>query len=93
MFNEKLQVDFLFSDAIAALHVMDVFSMYSPVPPARPKNPQEVWGAISNLRIGIFGPPKCIQMDEGKGRKDEVWTDYCSGRRIKLLLQGVGAHP
>ena len=24
---------------------------------------------------------------------NEVWTDFCSERRIKLLFQSVGAHP
>ena len=32
-------------------------------------------------------------MDEGGEWKNEIWLDYCSDRRIKLIFQGVGAHP
>ena len=32
-------------------------------------------------------------MDEGGEWRHEVWTELRSERRIKLLLQGVGAHP
>ena len=32
-------------------------------------------------------------MDEGGEWQNEVRADYCSERRIKLLFQGVGAHP
>ena len=31
-------------------------------------------------------------MDEGGEWKNEVRTDYCPERRIKLLFHGVGAH-
>ena len=93
MFNEKLQVDLLFSGDPVVLHIMDVFSNYSILTPVRSKNPLEVWDAFVFCRVGIFGPPKAIQMDEGGGWKNEVWTDFCAGRRIKLFFQGVGDHP
>ena len=32
-------------------------------------------------------------MGECGGWKDEMWTDYCAERRIKLRFHGVGAHP
>ena len=64
MFNEKLRVDLLSLHDILAFHVMGVFSEYSLLIPVRTKNPQEVWGAFCNSRIGVFGPPQCIQMDE-----------------------------
>ena len=57
------------------------------------KNPQEVWDVFCAGWLGTFGPPKSIQMDEGGEWKNEVWMDYCSDRRIKLIFQGVGAHP
>ena len=50
---------------------------------------------MSSVRVGWarFGPPKCLQMDGGGEWENEVWADYCTERRIKLLFQGVGAHP
>ena len=65
-FNEKLWTDSLFSDDIVALRAWDVFSAYSLLVPVRLKNPQELVGAFCNPRIGTFGPPQCIQMDEGE---------------------------
>ena len=32
-------------------------------------------------------------MDEEGERKDEIRTDFCAERRIKLQFQGAGAHP
>ena len=93
MFNEKLRFGPLFLGCIIALHVMDVSSKFSSPPPARSRNPQEVWGVFPIPRIGIFGPPTYIQMDEGGERKNEMWTDSCSECPIKPLHQGVGAHP
>ena len=72
---------------------MDVFSKYSILTPVRSKNPLEVWDAFVACWIGIFGPPKAIQMDEGGEWKNEVWADFCTGRRIKLFSQGAGARP
>ena len=63
MFNEKLQEELPFLGDIIALHVMDVFSTYSLLIPARTKNPQEVWDASCSSRIGVFGRPLGIQMD------------------------------
>ena len=57
-FKNKMQVDLLFLGDIIVLRVMDVFSKYSPLTPARYENPQEVRGALTNLWIGISGPPK-----------------------------------
>ena len=90
-FNAKLQVDIPPLGDIIALHVMDVFPKFPLLAPVRSKNPQEVGDASANLRIGICGPPKCIRMHAAGEGKNEVWTDFCSGRRIKLLCQGVGA--
>ena len=72
MSKEKLQVDLLFLGDSVAPRAMDVYSKYYPLAPARSKNPQEVWGAFRNSRIGVFGPPQCIQMDGGGGWKSEV---------------------
>ena len=93
MFNEKLQVDLLFLDDLIALHIMAVFPKYSILTLVRSKNPLEVWDAFVACWIGIFGPPKAIQMDEGGEWKNEVWADFCADRRIKLFFQGVGVHP
>ena len=92
-FNEKSQVGRLFLDDIVALRVMDVSPKYSLLTPVRAKNPQEVRGAFCNSRIGVFGPPSCIQMDEGGERRNELWTELRSERRRKLLFQGFGARP
>ena len=51
-FNEKVQVDLLSLDDLVVAHAMDVFSKYSLLHPAQPKNPQEVSGWL-----GAFGPP------------------------------------
>ena len=64
---------------------MDVFSKYSILTPVRSKNPLEVRDASVASWIGIFGPPKAIQMDEGGEWKNEAWTDFCADRRIKLF--------
>ena len=80
-------------DDLIVLHIMDVFSKYSVITPVRSKNPLEVWDAFIAWWVGIFGPPRAIQMDEGGEWKNEVWTDFCTDRRIKLPFQGVGAHP
>ena len=92
-FNERVQVDLLFLDDIIAARAMDVFSKYSLLHRVKSKNPQEVRDVFCAGWLGTFGPPKCLQMDEGGERKNEVWADYCTERRIKLLFQGVGAHP
>ena len=67
MFNEKLQVDPLLFGDIIALRATGVFSKYSALMPVRSKNPQEVWCACRNSRIGVFGRPQSVQMDEGGG--------------------------
>ena len=72
---------------------MDVFSKYSLLHPAQSGNPQEVWGVLRAGWLGAFGPPKCIQTDEGGERQNEIWTDSCAARRVKLKFQGVGARP
>ena len=82
--------NFLFLGGVVVLHGQRVFPKYSLPTPACFKNPREAWGASSNSRIGMFGPPKCFQMDEGGGLKRDVLTVYCPERRIKLLLQGSG---
>ena len=92
-FNEMVQVDLLFLDDIIVVHAMDVFSKCSLLHQVKSKNPQEVWDAFCAGWLGTFGPPKSTQMDEGGEWKNEIWTDYCSDRRIKSVSQGVGAHP
>ena len=92
-FNEKVQVGLLFLGALIVAHAMDVFPKYSALQPAQSKNPQEVWGVFCAGWLGAFGPPKCIQMDEGGEWKNEIRTDFRTERRIKLQFQGVGAPP
>ena len=65
MFNAKIAGWSLFSEDILALRVMHVSSKYPLQTPARYKNPQEVCGAFSNLRIGILRPPGGMHMDDG----------------------------
>ena len=67
VFNEKMQVDLLFTGDIIALHVVGVSPKYLSLTPARSKNPQEVWDAFSSLRIGVIGPPESVQMSGGGG--------------------------
>ena len=69
MFNERLQMDLLFLDDIIAWHIMDVFSKYSFLTRVRPKNPQGVWDAFISSWVGVFGPPKCLHLDEGANGK------------------------
>ena len=92
-FIEKVQVDLLFLGDLLVVHAMDVFSKYSLLHPVQSENPPEVRGAFCAGWQGTFGPPKCIQMDEGGERQNEIWTDFCAERRNKLQFQGVGAHP
>ena len=65
MFNEKLQIDLLFLDDIIALHVTGVFPRNSSPTPVRVKTLRHVRGAFSGLRVGVFGPPECVQMNVG----------------------------
>ena len=71
MFNEKVKVDPLFLGGMLALRIMDVFSKHSPLIPVQTKNPEEVRDVFRTSRIGIFGPPMSIQMDEGGEWKHE----------------------
>ena len=93
MFSGKLQVDLLSPGDIAAVRVTPVSSKYPLLRPVRTKNPQGARDTFCNSWVGVFGPTMCIQMDEGGERKHESRTKLRSGRRIKKLLQGVGAHP
>ena len=86
VFNEKLKVDLLLLGDIIAFHFADILSKRSLLASARPKSPQEMRDASANLWIGIFGPPKGTQTDDGRERGNEVWTDFCAERKIKLLL-------
>ena len=49
MRNERLHMDLLVLGYIIALHIMDVFSIYSILARARSKIPQEIWGAFRCL--------------------------------------------
>ena len=93
IFNGKAQVGPLFLGDIVAPRAMDMHSKYSMFLLAQSKNPREVWDTFCGGCLGIFGPPKSIQMDEGGERQDEIWTDSCAERCIKLQFQGAGAHP
>ena len=93
MFNGCLRLDLLFLGDIIALRVMDVFSKYSILARARSKNPQEVWDAFLFSSVGFFGIPKSLHLGGGDESKNDLWRDLCVGRRIKLVFQGVGAHP
>ena len=84
MFNEKAQVDLLFLGDPIVAHAMHVISKNSLLRPVQSKNPQEVWGVFCGGRLCTFGPPKCIQMDEGGERQNAICTDFCAERRIKL---------
>ena len=62
--TSTLRIDQLFPDDIIAPHVMGVFPEFSVVTPLRSDNAQGAWGAFPGLRVGLFGPTKCIRMDE-----------------------------
>ena len=91
MLNEILQADLLFLDNIIALRAMDGFLEHPLLVPVRTKNPEEVRDAFCSSWVGVFGPPMSIQMDEGGEWECELWTELRLGRRIKLVLFGVGA--
>ena len=93
IFSEELRAELFFSGDVIALHAMDVLPEYSLLMPARPKNPQEILGALRNSRIGVSGPPQSVRMDEGGEWKNGVWAELRSERRITLRFQIVGAHP
>ena len=65
MFNERLQMDLLFLDAVVALRITDVFSKYSILTRVRSENPQGVWDAFLSSWVGIFGAPENLHLDEG----------------------------
>ena len=93
MFNERLRTDLLFLDEIITLQIMHVFSKYPILARARSEHPQEVWDAFSSSRVGVFGAQKSLHLDEGGEWENDLWGDLCVGGRIKLVFQGVGAHP
>ena len=66
-FNEKVQVGLLFLGDLVVVRAMDIFSEYSSLRPAQPKNPQDVRDVFCAGWLGSFGLPKCFQMDEGGG--------------------------
>ena len=84
VFNGKLQADLPFLDSSITVRAMDVFSKYPPLIPVRAKHPRGVWGAFFTSRIGVFGPLRCIQMDDGGEWKNKAWTELRSYQRIKL---------
>ena len=51
MFNEKLQVDFLFLGDTLSLHVMDVFSKYAPLLRVRSEDSRAAWDAFRKGRL------------------------------------------
>ena len=81
MFNEKLQANPAFLGDLIAFRAMDVFSKYLLVKPVRSKNPHEVRGVMCNSRVGVFGQPRSIRMDEGGEWKHQVRTDSLLGGR------------
>ena len=83
MFAGRLQADLLYLDNIIRLLVRGFFPEYFLLIPVRTQNPQEGQGAFSNSRIGVFGPPQCVQTDEGKKWKRELRPDLRPKRRIK----------
>ena len=84
MFNEELQADLPFLRNVFALCAMDVFPQYSLSALARPRTPQKAWGALCNSRLGVFGPPQCIQIDGGGRGGNDLWEDLRLGRVVKL---------
>ena len=88
MFNGALHIDLLFLDDIIALHVMDAVSENPSLTPARSENPKEARDVLSSLRVGFFGLPTRIQVDEGGEWGNEVWTDYCPVCRMEVLSRG-----
>ena len=93
MFTQKAQVDLPFLGDLTALRAMDVFPKYSPLPPAPPKNPQEVRGDFCGGRLGTSGPPKCTGMGEGGEWQNAIRTDSRAERQSGLQFLGVGARP
>ena len=77
---------------IIALRVIDIFSRYSSPLPVQTKNPQDVWDVFCGGWLGIFVLPKSTQTDEAGEWRSEIWPDLRAERRIKLQLQGAGAH-
>ena len=88
MFHEKVQVDLPFLNEIIALRAMVMYAEYSFLFPGQSANPREVWDVFCGGRLGIFGPPKGVQMDEGGECQNEIWTDLRAKRRIGLQFQG-----
>ena len=65
VFNEKLQMGILLFGDIIAVRATGVPSKYSLRILARARNSQEISDVFCGSRIGVFGPPMCIHMDEG----------------------------
>ena len=57
MFNEKSKVDILFLNSIIALHVMDAYSEYLPLIPARSETSREVRDVSCGCCVRVFGQP------------------------------------
>ena len=78
---------------VIAFRAMDIYSEYSLLARASSKNPMEVWGAVAESWIPVFGPPRTIQADAGGTWKNETWADFCTERNIRPRFQGQGGHP
>ena len=83
-FDEELQVALLCRGDTIALHAMDTYSNYSLL---------EVLGALCGSRIAVLGSPRIIQMDSGDEWRNEIRTDFCTNRNIRLQFHGKGARP
>ena len=93
MFTEKVQVDLLFLGDVVALRVFGVFSKYSLSLQRTPRIPKK-YGALPRMcGLRFFGRRSVPRWMQGGAWENEVCTDYCPERRIRLLLLGAGAHP
>ena len=53
-------------------------------------NPDGFRVASCSERVGVFGQPEGIQMDEGGGRKAEISTDPCTNFNFKGRARAHG---
>ena len=92
-FNGNLQVDLLSLDDVVALHASDV-SRSTLSGSLRAREILAMFGMLlALLGLGLSGSPKSIQINDGGVWRNEVRTDLCSARRIKVRYHGVGARP
>ena len=83
----------MFLGDLTISRILSLFSRYSPLVPARSKNPEGLWDTSCASWVAVFGEHRIIQMVEGGEWQNDLCVDLRADRYIKLQSHGAGSHP